>query len=296
MLLSMTGYASQAVEVKTSLSGLVRMVVEIKSINGRFFEAVCKLPSALSSLEVDIITMLQKKLLRGRVYVTIKMENEAESFAPIRPSLKNIQEYLDAAEDIKKQFKVSGTLSLSDIFHLPHVFIVERADLGSREQKAIFAAVDQVADQLAVVRQEEGKRLLRDFVKRFQVCKKRIGEVTKKFERLVLDVKKEIDHNLVLSEKGGEVVRIKLEELYATLNKIDIHEEITRFSSHLENVESLIKDSSVEKGKRLDFVLQELLRETNTIMAKCSNFDISSSSVDIKVELEKAREQIQNIV
>ena len=84
--------------------------------------------------------------------------------------------------------------------------------------------------------------------------------------------------------------------MYSTLNKIDVNEEIIRFESHLKNLESLLESKQVEKGKRFDFILQELMRETNTISAKCSNYEINSQAIDIKVELEKIREQVQNVL
>ena len=113
---------------------------------------------------------------------------------------------------------------------------------------------------------------------------------------MIQTVKNNIAEKIALVEKGDELAKLQLEDLYGVLNKIDVHEEITRFQSHLKSIDSLFANERREKGKRLDFILQELLRETNTTMAKCSNYDISSMCVDIKVELEKAREQVQNIV
>ena len=115
-------------------------------------------------------------------------------------------------------------------------------------------------------------------------------------EKLMTSLKQQVDQHLVLVEKSDELAKLKLQDLYAMVNKADIHEEITRFKSHLASVDTLLKSKEIDKGKRLDFILQELLRETNTVMSKCSDFDISSLGVDIKVELEKAREQVQNIV
>jgi len=109
-------------------------------------------------------------------------------------------------------------------------------------------------------------------------------------------LKQEIKVKLTEVEEGDELAKLKLENLYITLNKADVHEEIIRFKSHLTSLETLFGSDAIDIGKRLDFILQELLRETNTTMAKCSSVDISSVGVDIKVDLEKAREQAQNIV
>ena len=108
--------------------------------------------------------------------------------------------------------------------------------------------------------------------------------------------KKQVEQVRIEVEQGDELAKIRLEELYRMLDKIDVHEEIVRFKSHLSAFEATVQDESVDKGRRLDFTLQELMRETNTITAKCSSSAIGSIAVDIKVELEKAREQTQNIV
>ena len=110
------------------------------------------------------------------------------------------------------------------------------------------------------------------------------------------DYKKRVDETLPKAQGGDEQAQAKLEDLYAMLNKIDVSEEITRFHSHLKAVQELLAADKLEKGKRFDFTIQELLRETNTTAAKCSSFAISSKAVDIKVALEKAREQVQNIL
>jgi len=296
VLLSMTGYASKTVSLKAKSSDRMGLHIEMKTINSRFFEVVCKLPSMLNSLEVDIIRSLQKKLLRGRAYVSVKFENDSDAFGAIQPSLKNVNGYLQAAQKIQKTHKLTESLTISDLFQLPNVFMTSRQQLSEQERKAVMKAVGQAAEQLMKTRQEEGQSLQVDILKRFAICGKKIVEVEKRSKKLIVDLKKTIELRKIEIEKGDELAKLKLDDCYSTLNKIDIHEEIIRFKSHLGAVATLIKGSNKENGKRLDFILQELLRETNTMMAKCSNFEISSCCVDIKVELEKAREQAQNIV
>jgi uncharacterized protein (TIGR00255 family) len=198
---------------------------------------------------------------------------------------------------LKQKFKLSGDLTISDILKLPDVFVQERGDLTQEEETLIFKAIEDVANRLNRTRQEEGARLEKDFLMRFDLCAKRIKEIEKRFKNLMIEHKTRLDKQLSLVQQGDENAKQQAEDLYAELNKIDIQEEITRFNSHLVSISNVIKDKKqIDKGKRLDFILQELLREINTLMAKCSSFSISSLSVDIKVELEKAREQVQNIV
>ncbi|MFH0898443.1 MAG: DUF1732 domain-containing protein [bacterium] len=294
--MSMTGYSSKAASVDVPGVGKISLSIEMKSINSRFFEVVCKMPGVLSSIEIKVHHFLQKKLRRGRIYFTVRFAEDNEAFEDIVPSLKSVEGYLRVAHIVKERFKVVGDLTLSDLFQQPNIFVTGRSELTEDEEKIILDIIDQAAERLIKARKEEGKALLDDLQKRFQICTEQIEEVRKLSEELLLSIKKKIDEKLALVEKGDELAKLQLEDLYATLNKVDVHEEITRFKSHLKSIDNLLGSDRKEKGKRFDFILQELLRETNTTMAKCSHYDISSICVDVKVELEKAREQVQNIV
>ena len=296
VLLSMTGFSSKSISLRLPKLGKISLSIEMKAVNSRFFEVVCKLPNALSCLEIKIVNQLQKKLLRGRAYLTIRFAEDNEAFEEVRPSLKLVEGYLAASQKIKKLYKIKGDLSIQDFFQLPNIFVAGKETLTSDEEKIVLNAVMDAADQLMATRQEEGDSLGIDLQKRFVLCDEKIKEIKKQFDRLMKSLKQEIDSKLAIVENGDDVIKGQLEDLYVTLNKIDIHEEITRFKSHLKSSNALLKNKQIDKGRRFDFILQELLREINTIMAKCSSYDISSVGVDIKVELEKAREQVQNIL
>ena len=297
MLLSMTGFASKSVRLDLSSIGKASIAIEMKSINSRFFEVVAKLPSALNSIEIKMMGRLQKKLRRGRVYVTIRLAEDNEAFEEIVPSLKIAQGYIDAARMVSQACNISGELSMKYLFQLPNIFVTKKSSLTEEQEERILEEIDGVADLLTQTRRDEGKNLSNDIKKRFAICDEKIDQIAQFSEVMITAIKASINAKLELVEKGDEVAKIQLDDLYGTLNKADIHEEVTRFKSHLHSIDDLfINSPDDDKGKRLDFVLQELLRETNTIMAKCSNFEISTVGVDIKVELEKAREQAQNIV
>lgn len=296
MLLSMTGYSSGTVVLHTK-SGEVSVELELKTINTRYFEALCKLPTSFSFLELKIVNTLQEKLVRGRVYLTVRFTDGNEVFDSITPSLKVIEGYLKASELIKEKFGVDGKLELSELMRLPNVFVQQNSELSENEQKEFFHGLTQLIEKLVKTRAEEGLRLQADLEGRFDLCAKKIAEIEKKFDVAVSEYKKLVDAQLKLIQDGDEFAKKQAEELLVALNKMNIHEEITRFNSHLKSVKSVFADKTVsEKGKRLDFIMQELLREINTLMAKCPTFEVSTLSVDVKVELEKAREQVQNIV
>jgi len=296
VLLSMTGFSNKTVVLPIGKGKKVSFSIEIKSVNSRSFEAVCKLPSFLNALEIEVAKILKKKLLRGRVYVGVRVAEDQDVLGEVVPSLSLLNEYMKALDTIKKKYNIAGTLTLKDLLQIPDLFVYKIGDIGKIIEKPFLAAIDQVSDQLVKSRATEGKVLQKDLEQRFVVCSKESAKVKVIFDKIIKLKKEEIKKTLVLQEKGDEQAKLKLDELYSTLNKIDIHEEIVRFNSHIKNIKKVVKESSAEKGKRVDFILQELLREANTMLAKCSNFDISAHVVNIKVELEKAREQTQNIV
>jgi len=292
----MTGFSSDHVDIKLSKDRSISLVIELKTLNTRFFESSIRLPGTLSFMETDLISRLKSKLIRGRTFLTICPVKSGHGFEDIVPSLKAAQSYVDAVESIRKETAVSGSLTVSDLVVLPNVFSSEKATISETAQKSIFAAVDQVADVLMIRRRAEGKDLERDLKKHFDSCQRHVKTIKIIADQLMKDHKEKVAHVQTLAQEDDVQATTQLEDLYMMLNKIDINEEITRFKSHLASAREIIANNQMDKGKRLDFTLQELLRETNTIASKCSNFKISTAAVDIKVDLEKAREQTQNIL
>lgn len=293
---SMTGFSSGHVSVAVTADRSFSFMIELKSLNSRFFEVTARLPGHLNFLETDIISILKQKLIRGRIFFTLTVAEMDAPYETIVPALQTVQSYITALQKIQKSFKIPGDYTIADIAQLPNVFVSQKATLPEKEQKKILAQVELVAESLMHQRMLEGKNLLVDLKERFAICLSNIKKIKNNAEKLMKQHKKTIEGVLESFQKGDEQAKMQLDDLYSTLNKIDINEEITRFNSHLAAAQEELASSSLEKGKRLEFMLQELLRETNTIAAKCSNFEISSAAVDIKVELEKLREQVQNIL
>jgi uncharacterized protein (TIGR00255 family) len=297
MLLSMTGFSSHtAVKALKKGGEKASITVEIKSLNSRFFELICKLPSSLSFLEIPITNHLKQKLVRGRVFLSIKVGGSGEVFERVAPVPKIVKDYLDSAKTLKKKFKISGDLSISDVVALDNVFSFEREKVGKNFETFALKTVEQATDKLIATRKSEGTRLQKDLKQRIDSCGKHIETIKKIFTVFMTNKKDEIKDLMLLVDKGDVGAAQSLGEAYEFLNKIDVHEEIVRFKSHLNGAKKIFASKSLEKGKRFEFTLQELSREINTIAAKCSHFDISAVAVDVKVELEKVREQVQNIV
>ena len=296
MFLSMTGFGASRESLFVDKNKKVNFSVEVKSLNSRFFEVVCKLPGPLSSIEIKVIDLLKKKLVRGRIYLTVRAAEESYVFHTLKTNTAMIKDYVAASKRIKKDFKLKGELEVSEVLNLPDVFISEEKDISGTVEKDVLELIEKAANQLIKSRSAEGANLKKDLETFFVISSQKMVEIKKLFVKLMKSKKDAIKKILSSDRRNEESEKLKLDELYSVVNKIDINEEITRFDSHLKIIKTVLKDKTLTKGKRLDFILQELVRELNTINAKSGSFDISSLAVDIKVELEKAREQVQNIV
>jgi uncharacterized protein (TIGR00255 family) len=293
----MTGFASKTAVLTTGAGNKVNISLSIKSLNSRFFEVTCKVPYALSQLETDFIKLLKSKLHRGHIFLTIHLSNAALFKGTVSPSLATVEGYLKAVDTIKSKFNLTESISMGDLLQLPDVLYMEEKGVDEESKKIIFDLVTHLMDELAVMQSKEGAVLKQDLIERIEVIKAEMDTIEKASALLMEKQKVKISENLKeLTGSSPEFSEAQRATLFTMLDKIDIHEEIVRFKNHLKNFAALLDIAKDEKGKVLDFTLQELARENNTIAAKCSDATISTHAINIKVELEKAREQAQNIV
>lgn len=295
---SMTGFASKTSTI--SISGeKIDTSISLKSLNSRFFEATCKIPGVVSHLETEIIKILQQKLIRGHVYLTLHIKNTSMLKPTVNANLLTLKSYIDAVESIKKNFNIKDPINIHDIITLPNIFEIEDPESSKSFDKKILECIDSLVDDLKKARETEGLALKKDISKRIASMAKEIESISKNSEKLMEQKKEEIStmiQKIETEENSSESSSdLRKSHLLITLDKLDINEEIVRFKSHLQNMSALLELKD-EIGKKIDFTLQEMAREINTIAAKCSNAKISSKAINIKVELEKAREQSQNIV
>ncbi|KIX85086.1 hypothetical protein J120_04115 [candidate division TM6 bacterium JCVI TM6SC1] len=294
---SMTGFTTITIPWLQEKGSKVIITISLKSLNARFFEAVVKAPYPLSLLETDIIKMLKNRLYRASVYLTIHtamsgaLKGTAELSAPV------VESYIKAAQELKKQYGFADNLSLNTLFSLPNVFNTEEQTIDEKTKSHVLNYVSELITSLIAIQEQEGSTLKDDLKLRTLSIAEQIDHIERSaFE--VLEQQKEKVGSVFHELEGDEskFAQARKDALYGILDKIDIHEEIVRFKSHLQNLILQLDSKEIEKGKRLDFTLQELMREINTITAKCSDAAIGARAINIKVELEKAREQIQNIV
>ena len=297
MIQSMTGFAARTFIFELDKEKKVNVSITIKALNSRFFEASCKLPYILTAFEHDFTKILKATLKRGYIYLTIHMSNQSLLKESIEPSFTIIDGYIKAVDKIKENFSLEGNLSLHDLLKLPSVFNVEEKNLDPAAVKKITEVVRELVKEVVVARKKEGVALKTDLEERLAIMGQEIIKIEKDVAVLLKKRKENIEQELRELEKtDSDMIDARRQMLYTALDKSDIHEEIIRFKSHLENLSSILNSDSIEKGKRIDFTLQELAREINTIAAKCSDVAVSSLAINVKVELEKAREQTQNVL
>lgn len=297
MIQSMTGFASKTLTLTNKTGERTHISISLKTLNYRFFETTFKLPYLLSSLETKFIKICKQKLIRGHIYLTVHVSNPNLFRNSVQPALTIVQGYVNAINQIKEQQNITQAITLDHILSLPNVFVVEEADLDQELERLILTAINELIDEVIAARNVEGESLLRDLCARMDAMAEEINGIERAYQLLINAHKEKISH--VMQEIAGDDIAsasVRQDTLYAMLDKMDIHEEIIRFKSHVLDMREQLTTHTAEQGKRLDFTLQELGREINTIAAKCSDATISKRAINAKVEIEKAREQVQNIV
>lgn len=297
MARSMTGFASRIITLPIGKHSKVSVALTLKSLNSRFFDTTCKLPYPLSNLETEFIKIFKQALHRGYVHFTVHMGSTDVFKGTIEPSLETIKGYVAAVEKIKETVSIEGSFTVSDLLELPGVFNTYEQDIDEQVKDLIMKTTQDLIKSLITTQETEGKALVQDMQERIKIITNAIQNIEKTFENVMKEQKARIQESLKeISMDESKLAEAQKTSLYTLLDKLDIHEEIVRFKAHIKALETELQSASIEKGKRLDFILQELAREINTISAKCPDSSISNNAINIRVELEKVREQTQNLV
>lgn len=291
MLKSMTGFgrAEQNVADKTFL-------VDIKSLNGKQFELQLKLPGFLKPYEFDIRRLLSEKLGRGSVDCTISLKETGNS-KPVSINTDLAKAYYKPLAELSAALNLDPSHILSTLVKLPEVITPTGETLTDAEwdhfEKVLMAAIDD----LNLHREEEGKSLEQDLVLRIDNIVKQQQEVIKleplRQQRIREGITKLLEENVGKENYDGN--RLEQELIYY-IEKIDISEEQVRLSNHCEYFKSVLKEAEESKGKKLSFILQEIGREINTTGSKAYDASIQKCVVLMKDELEKAKEQVLNVL
>ena len=305
MIESMTGFIRRSIDIAFGDVGHEKklpLVVEIKSLNSRYFEASFRLPLSLQHLELSMMPLLKKGLMRGRVFCTIKSESTEGVLETYEPVHSVIEQYVGISKNIASKYGIPDDLSVAKVLGAPGAFVPVSLEMNEDQERAFLVQIQEVTKGLVVARRAEGTFLEKDLLERLAVCSDRIALIKQAFGDFFESKKLELAKYNDLCADQENVAKdpsltLKLDELSSVVHKGDIHEELVRFAAHIAAFEKLVRSNSdEEKGRRFEFTLQEMHREINTVMAKSSVAEISNAGIDIKCELEKMREQIQNVV
>jgi len=291
MILSMTGYGRSEKKGKN-----FSINVEIKSINNRFYDPIPKIHPFLKEYEIEILSLIKNECNRGRVFININIDrdNSINSFQLNKNKLKS---YLAIINDISKEAKIKESISLSHLLRYQDIIENTTFDTGSSVRKNLISAVKDAIKDLNKFRSEEGKNLLSDINlsldKNYSLMKK-INKISES------DAKKELEkYKKKIKSYMPNLSKLDDDRLYQEiaiiLEKKDINEEIVRLDSHFK-LFSLFLKSKNNEGKKKNFLLQEMNREVNTIGSKSDNVKVRHMIVEMKDNLEKIREQVQNIL
>jgi uncharacterized protein (TIGR00255 family) len=270
-------------------------VVEIKSVNHRFGEVYVKLPKEYSLLEENVRKLVLKKVSRGRIDVYITIENFGENDKIVEVNTPLMTSYLKAIQEIAQNLKLDLNIDLIQFAKLPDMLVIKDIADAELVWSELETVVQKAIEQLIAMRDTEGKKLANDI----KIRGERIGETLKKIEERSPEVVEEYRNRL--QEKIRQILPdIQIDEnrliteVAIFAERSSINEEIVRLESHLEQLMQILTQEG-PIGRKLDFLLQEMNREINTIGSKANDLAISKMVVEIKSELEKIREQIQNI-
>ena len=291
MVKSMTGYG-RAVETVNGRE----FTVEIRSVNNRYLDCTVKLPRALSFAEDTVKQAVKNTISRGKVDVYITQRSEGDADVKVTLNTAMAAGYVEAMRQMAQEFAIREDISVSLLSRMPDVFTVEKPEVDEEQLLSdMMQVVNAALTNYDAMRAKEGEALKNDLSSRGNTIRSLVSQVEEGNGQTVIDYRTRLYNKLqeVLANTAIDESRI-LTEAAIFADKVAVDEETVRLRSHLEQMDSMLAAGGA-MGRKLDFLLQEMNRETNTIGSKCSDVRLARIVVDIKAELEKIREQTQNI-
>ena len=293
MIKSMTGFGrSEYTDGKRNIT------VEIKSVNHRYSDISVKMPRRYSFAEDRVKAVVKSRLKRGKVDVSIMVENITENDINIKLNEPIARQYFDNLKTLQDNFDLSGEITLRLLATMPDVMkAIPDVDDEEEIAKAILVPVEEAAVNLEKMRAVEGEKLAEDLLGRGETIKGILDKIAERAPGVVVDYTAKLRERITELLAGNATIpeeRI-LTEAAIFADKCAIDEEITRLNSHLIQLKKIVDSPNDAEGKKLDFLVQEMNREANTIGSKANDITITNYMLEIKSEIEKIREQVQNV-
>ena len=290
MISSMTGFGAADGNV-----GDARASVEIRTVNHRFFSPNLKLPAAFARWEGEIRELLRQKLARGHVTLTARLDRPATSGSVIDEA--RLAVYTAALKELKKKHALGGEVDLATVLRLPDVVTTPSEEMDPRAGEALSAIVSKAIDNLITMRRTEGAQLAAFLLERVGAVESRLARIETRAPVRLKEQHERVKRTVseLMGGAGGDPQRIA-QEVAILADKLDVAEELDRFRSHLAAFRETSQSKTADPvGKRLGFILQEMVREANTIGSKANDAQIQEDVIATKEELERIREQVENL-
>ena len=291
MIKSMTGFGRCELT-----EGNRRFTVEMKSVNHRYLDVNIKMPKKLNFFESSIRNELKNYMQRGKVDLFITYEDFSETTGYVKYNKDIAAEYLDYLKQMSEEFGLENDIRVSTLSRYPDVFTMEEQEDDEEEiWKELDRALKQAAEAFVETRIKEGENLKQDLLEKLDGMLAHVDFITERSPQIIAEYKQKLYDKVQDLLKDAQVDENRLlTEVTIFADKVCVDEELVRLRSHIEATRSaLIAGGSI--GRKLDFIAQEMNREANTILSKTTDIEVSNRAIELKSEIEKIREQIQNI-
>ena len=290
MIKSMTGYGKSNLSINSR-----EYQVEVKTVNHRYIDINIKMPKVISYLEEDVRKLISSKLKRGKIDISIVFENYNKNENNISINTELAENYIKSFKELAEKQNINANIEVTEIAKLPEVLTV-KTDFNEEQIKLeLLQTLENAVDQLICMRTNEGEKISKDIFDKISQIELKKEEISKLSTGLIEEYVVKLEARIKEILKTDDLDKSRLmQEVVIYADKCSIEEELTRLSSHIEQLRSLI-ETDEPSGKKMDFIIQEMNRETNTIGSKSNSLEITNRVVDIKTILEDIREQIQNI-
>ena len=291
MVKSMTGYGRKKAE-----NDQREVTVEIKSVNHRYLDLNIKVPRIYSFLEEAVKSAVSSRVSRGKVDVFVSVFTKDGKDVKVTPNLELIREYVEALRQVRDTFGLADDISTMGVAQMPDALSIDKEEPDNEAvQQQVLEVVGQALEEYDAMRRAEGARLCQDIVQRAGHIGQLVDHVEERSPQTVEEYRKRISARMQELLGDTEIAEQRiLAEAALFADKVSVTEEIVRLRSHLAQLNTMLSaDTAV--GRKLDFLVQEMNREANTIGSKANDYELAQTVVEIKAEIEKIREQIQNI-
>lgn len=292
MIKSMTGFG------RCELSdGERKFTVEMKGVNHRYLDVNIRMPKKLNFFETSIRSLLKQSVSRGKVDIFITYEDLSEGQAVLKYNASLAKEYMESLREMEEQFGLENDVRVSTLSRYPEVLTMEEQALDEEEiWNCLKKAMEGAISQFVETRTLEGENLRRDIIDKLDGMAEMVEFIEVRSPKIIVEYREKLEEKVreLLADTQIDDSRIAA-EVVIFADKICTDEEVVRLKSHISHMKDVLLSDEAGIGRKLDFIAQEMNREANTILSKANDLEVSNRGIDLKTEIEKVREQIQNI-